>query len=263
MTGGIDAAATTTSTTTTATSTAGPGFASASSSSSSASSTSSASFEIDASAVRTTEASFSGEYDISAIIESNAAWSDHWTILQFSYSLDATLEALVAKVVRVGAQIEARTERIRVMRKQVDIIAKDVRSLEADVLVIKNTESDVRLKYLRIQKQINWFKNKYSGIFAIVGDFMARLEFIESHKAQAFIDIDVLQKNIKGIKIDVKEVDTSVNNLTLEVDKLEARINAIKAEGPGIQDHIADINLRIDTLEASFTNYDVSVTKFE
>ena len=72
---------------------------------------------------------------------------NHMTILEFSGSLDATLEALVTKIEIVGGHIDQRTVDITRVRKDVDIIKVDNKSLEADVLVLQNTESDVTLKY--------------------------------------------------------------------------------------------------------------------
>ena len=63
------------------------------------------------------------------------------TILEFSGSLDATLEALVTKIEIVGGHIDQRTVDITRVRKDVDIIYEDNKSIEADILVLQNTES--------------------------------------------------------------------------------------------------------------------------
>ena len=73
--------------------------------------------------------------------------ANHMTILQFSGSLDATLEALVTKIEVVGGHIDQRTVDITRVRKDVDILIRDEKALEADVLEIQNTHNDVYLKY--------------------------------------------------------------------------------------------------------------------
>lgn len=206
-TGSLDASSTTVDTTTSSSSMSGSGYGSgisggfsgSSSSTSTTTTTSSGNLDFDASGSYTQESHMSAEIDIDRYIDMYDPLRDHLTILQFSYSLDATLEVLVKKILKVGKHIEKRTADIKVMRKQINIISKDVKSLQADIKVIQNTESDVRLRFLRVQKQITDLRILYDHFFDAAGDFMARITWLEDHRTQAFIDIDVLKKSTKNV----------------------------------------------------------------
>lgn len=119
---------------------------------------------------------------------------NHMTILEFSGSLDATLEALVTKIEIVGGHIDQRTVDITRVRKDVDIIKVDNKSLEADVLVLQNTESDVTLKYERIHKQVTDIEGMWPDLRGAHGSLDARITHLENQSKQAIINVDLIRE---------------------------------------------------------------------
>ena len=119
---------------------------------------------------------------------------NHMTILEFSGSLDATLEALVTKIEVVGGHIDQRTVDITRVRKDVDIIFETNKSLEADVLILQNTESDVTLKYDRVHKQVTDIEGMWPGLKGAHGSLDARITHLENQSKQAFIDVDIIRQ---------------------------------------------------------------------
>ena len=181
----VDETTTTTTTSSSSSSAHGSGYSSSSYSSGSSTSTStqSSSFDIDAS--RTTETSGSVSVDIDRFAQMYDPLHNHLTILEFSGSLDATLEALVTKIEIVGGHIDQRALDITRVRKDVDILIEDNNSLEADVLVIQNTHSDVTLKYERIHKQVTDIEGMWSGLRGAHGSVDARISSLEYKRTDA------------------------------------------------------------------------------
>ena len=190
-------------------------------------------------------------------------WNDHMIILDFSWSLDDILLELAKRTQAVAVHVSKRSADIAIMKKQVKVIKTDTKSLKADIKYIEHTEEDIRLRYLRVHKQVMDIQGMWPGLVGAHGSLNVRIEKIEDSLTKADIDIDLIEKEHKDIKIDVTKVENDVSKLSVEIDKLEVRIKSIEAKGPAIHDKIKEIIARIDVIEASFKNYDVSIDKAE
>ena len=184
---------------------------------------------------------------------------DHLTILEFSGSLDVILEALVTRIEVVGGHIEQRTADITRVRKDVDILIEDEKTLEAEILVVENTHSDVSLKYQRIHKQVLDIEGMWPGLKGAHGSLDARIVSLENQSAQAFIDVDVIQKDQTNIKIDVTNIENDVVDLSAEIDSLDVRISKIQGREADARDQIKILIARIAALEQSSQSAQASI----